>query len=91
MPDMKEDSIVVNNEADHHNVYLEAEEKDDNVDPSVPVRYRGTAADKRDMKVLGKTQVLRVRASAIPSLKIISNVSLSEISNLLPCWASLRR
>lgn len=27
---------------------------------SVPTKYRGTAADARDMKMLGKTQVLRV-------------------------------
>lgn len=27
---------------------------------SVPTKYRGTAADARDMKILGKTQVLRV-------------------------------
>jgi hypothetical protein len=33
-------------------------EKDD--DSRVPARYRGTAADKRDMTVLGKKQVLRV-------------------------------
>jgi hypothetical protein len=32
------------------------------VDPSVPVKYRGTVTDKKDMKVLGKVQVLRVSA-----------------------------
>lgn len=26
----------------------------------VPTKYRGTAADARDMKILGKKQVLRV-------------------------------
>ena len=31
---------------------------------SVPIRYRGTAADARDMKILGKTQVLRVMRRA---------------------------
>jgi hypothetical protein len=30
------------------------------VDPSVPVKYRGTVTDKRDMQTLGKVQVLRV-------------------------------
>ena len=89
MPNMKEDTIVVDNEADHQDAYFEAEGKDDNVDPSVPVRYRGTAADKRDMKVLGKTQVLRVRAFAILSvvcaIMIIPDGSLSAISNSLPC------
>ena len=64
MPTMKEDSIVGASEADYKDAYLEHDEKDDNVDPSVPVRYRGTSTDKRDMKVLGKTQVLRVRAFA---------------------------
>jgi hypothetical protein len=29
-------------------------------DGGIPSRYRGTAADKRDMIVLGKKQVLRV-------------------------------
>lgn len=33
--------------------------KDDN-DAGIPSRYRGTAADKRDMITLGKKQVLRV-------------------------------
>lgn len=62
---MKDDQIVFASEADHNNAYLEQnEEKDDNIDPSVPLLYRGTAEDRRDMKVLGKTQVLRVRAFA---------------------------
>lgn len=30
------------------------------VDPSVPVKYRGTVTDKRDMQTFGKVQVLRV-------------------------------
>jgi choline transport protein len=34
-------------------------EKDDN-GGGIPARYRGTAADKRDMITLGKKQVLRV-------------------------------
>ena len=29
-------------------------------DGGIPLKYRGTAADKRDMIVLGKKQVLRV-------------------------------
>ena len=33
-------------------------EKDD--DSGIPIKWRGTAADKRDMTVLGKKQVLRV-------------------------------
>lgn len=41
---------------------------DDNIDPSVPTKYRGTAADKREMKVIGKTQVLRVRILATKNL-----------------------
>jgi hypothetical protein len=36
----------------------QAVEKDD--DGSIPARYRGTAADKRHMTILGKKQVLRV-------------------------------
>lgn len=66
MPAMKHDSIIVASEADNNAAYVEHTdaEKDDNVDPSVPVRYRGTAIDRRDMKTLGKTQVLRVRGIA---------------------------
>ena len=69
MAAMKDDSIVVASGTDHNDANLEHDhEKDDNVDPSVPKRYRGTVADKRDMKVLGKTQVLRVRSFARPSI-----------------------
>jgi len=32
----------------------------ENVDSNVPAQYRGTAADRRDMSVLGHKQVLRV-------------------------------
>ena len=35
----------------------------ENVDSNIPVRYRGTEADKRDMSVLGHKQVLRVSKS----------------------------
>ena len=58
----KDEAIVVG--ADHDPAYLENKDDfDDNIDPSVPSQYRGTVADKRDMKVIGKTQVLRVRLS----------------------------
>jgi hypothetical protein len=44
-----------------HDAYIEHNDpNDENIDPSVPVRYRGTDMDKRDMKMIGKTQVLRV-------------------------------
>lgn len=33
-------------------------------DGSIPMKYRGTAADQRDMAVLGKKQVLRVGEAA---------------------------
>lgn len=57
----KDDTIVVSSPTDKDGVYSEQYGIDDgNVDPSVPVQYRGTVADKKDMKVLGKTQVLRV-------------------------------
>lgn len=35
-------------------------ELDDFDDAGLPARYRGTAADQRDMSMLGKKQVLRV-------------------------------
>jgi hypothetical protein len=37
----------------------QAVEKDED-DTGIPARYRGTSADKRDMSMLGKKQVLRV-------------------------------
>jgi hypothetical protein len=37
------------------------DEKDIDDEPgALPSKYRGTAADKKDMSMLGKTQVLRV-------------------------------
>lgn len=33
---------------------------------NVPAKYRGTDADRRDMTVLGKKQVLRVRPLLFP-------------------------
>ena len=60
---MKDESTVVG--AEHDPVYLEHnDENDANIDPSVPTQYRGTASDRKDMKMLGKTQVLRVRPPA---------------------------
>ena len=32
----------------------------ENVNNDIPAKYRGTAADKRDMSILGHKQVLRV-------------------------------
>jgi hypothetical protein len=47
-----------------HDGYDQDELKDFNVDASIPMRYRGTSADQRDMAVLGKKQVLRVRTAS---------------------------
>ncbi|KAI6844151.1 hypothetical protein KC340_g2382 [Hortaea werneckii] len=44
---------------------------------SVPIRYRGTAADARDMKILGKTQVLRRNFRFITMLGFASTVMAS--------------
>lgn len=77
MDTMKDESIVVASGKDHVPVYYDqVDEKDDNVDPSVPVQYRGTNTDKQDMKVLGKTQVLRVSLIVriwYPSTVLITN------------------
>ena len=53
----KEDLEVKVNESPVDDVQIV--EKDDN-DGGIPSRYRGTAADKRDMITLGKKQVIRV-------------------------------
>jgi len=43
------------------NAYGEHDLKEFRVDATIPSKYRGTATDQRDMVVLGKAQVLRVR------------------------------
>lgn len=66
MDKMKEESVV--RSLPVSDTYVDQYgDDDDNIDPSVPTKYRGTAADKREMKVIGKTQVLRVRTLAIES------------------------
>lgn len=53
----------------------------------VPEKYRGTSADKRDMSVMGKKQVLRVEIpSDITAVQVL--ILCSEISVLSPCSAS---
>ncbi|KAI6914234.1 hypothetical protein KC318_g893 [Hortaea werneckii] len=44
---------------------------------SVPTKYRGTAADARDMKIMGKTQVLRRNFRFITMLGFASTVMAS--------------
>lgn len=60
MESLKNELFVTSSPGDDSSLEQHAQE-DDNIDPSVPAKYRGTATDKRDMKVLGKQQVLRVR------------------------------
>lgn len=57
---MKNEASVTASPGDDSSLEQHSHE-DDNIDPSVPTKYRGTLADKRDMKVIGKQQVLRVR------------------------------
>lgn len=45
---------------------------DDNVS-HVPERYRGTAADRHDMTVMGKKQVLRVSIALERTMALVSN------------------
>jgi hypothetical protein len=55
MDPAKEELAVTDNPIDDDQI---ADKECD--DGEIPSRYRGTAADKRDMIVLGKKQVLRV-------------------------------
>ncbi|KAJ9613052.1 hypothetical protein H2200_002993 [Cladophialophora chaetospira] len=82
----KDQSTVFASDAGRDLAYLEHdEEDDDNIDPSVPVQYRGTGTDKREMKVLGKTQVLRRNFKFVAMLGFASTVMASwEI--LLPLF-----
>ena len=70
------------------NTSRQYDDKDDNIDPSVPKRYRGTAIDKRDMRVLGKTQVLRVRLF-VNYAHHQTDCLCSATSSSSPCWALL--
>lgn len=65
---LKDDSIVVSSSGEQAGVENGSSdwEKED-VAGSVPLKYRGTQADKRDMAILGKDQVLRVRWTRIPT------------------------
>ncbi|RMZ86388.1 hypothetical protein DV736_g6386, partial [Chaetothyriales sp. CBS 134916] len=83
---MKDDSLVIAHFREPTDPYLEqADDKDDNVDPSVPLKYRGTSFDKREMKMLGKTQVLRRNFKFVAMLGFASTVMASwEI--LLPLF-----
>ena len=61
----------------------------DNDISHVHEKYRGTAADARDMSALGKKQVLRVRIpSEIAALQML--IVSSETSVFSPCSASHR-
>lgn len=61
----------------------------DNDISHVSEKYRGTAADVRDMSVLGKKQVLRVKIPpGAATLWLLSPYSETSIS--LPCSASRR-
>lgn len=81
----EKDQTLVGTSSPAESTYVEQHaEEDDNIDASVPIKYRGTAADKRDMKVIGKTQVLRVRICKTPAI-MASNMDDSETSNLSPC------
>ena len=57
----KEEVAVSESPADHSQIEDKAGDLDDS---GVPARYRGTDADKNDMMILGKKQVLRVCTSA---------------------------
>jgi hypothetical protein len=57
----------------------------------VPEKYRGTALDRRDMTVMGKKQVLRVRHPSKASIAFAMFLTARrEILDLLPCLDLLR-
>ena len=53
----------------------------------VEAKYMGTLADQRDMSVLGRTQVLRVRRHEMVSLKYIPLTMHSGIFASSQSWA----
>ncbi|RMZ89389.1 hypothetical protein DV736_g3379, partial [Chaetothyriales sp. CBS 134916] len=57
--------------------YHQEELKEFNGDSTIPTKYRGTAADQRDMEVLGKKQVLRRNFKFITMLGFASTVMAS--------------
>lgn len=58
---------------------------------NVPEKYRGTTADRRDMTVLGKKQVLRVSISTEIAGAHALMIAHSEISASSLCSASHQR
>ena len=84
--DMRKDDHIVSQDVPSDQYLEQYDDKDDNIDPSVPKRYRGTAIDKRDMRVLGKTQVLRVRLF-VNYAHHQTDCLCSATSSSSPCWA----
>lgn len=84
---MKTESYVTSTPGDDSSLEHSRHE-DDNIDPSVPAKYRGTLADKQDMKVIGKQQVLRVCSSTILLESDEPDTSDSVTSSLWRCWVS---
>lgn len=73
-----------------HDACEQQELKEFKVDATIPSKYRGTAADQRDMVVLGKKQVLRVRQPPTRPTTIVLMFS-SVTSSLGQCSASQAR
>lgn len=86
MNQMKDESLVKSLSVDDTYVDQYGDE-DDNIDPSVPTKYRGTAADKREMKVIGKPQVLRVCTVAIKELDQLLTITKAQLQ--VHCHAGL--
>ena len=59
-------AIVSFTEEPRGEMFDQTAEKELDEPGAIPLKYRGTAADKRDMTILGKKQVLRVRV--LPNL-----------------------
>jgi len=60
----KEELAISENTTDHSPNEDKAGDPDDS---GIPSKYRGTDADKNDMMILGKKQVLRVCTATIAS------------------------
>ena len=83
----KEELAVGEMAVEHNRIQDKAGDADDS---GIPSRFRGTDADKNDMMILGKKQVLRVCPSttAIPpnrSKKSLQLTMCSVISSSLRC------
>ena len=88
-PAKAEQAVVSLTEEPRGEIFDQNMEKELDEPGAIPAKYRGTAADRRDMGILGKKQVLRV--CVLPNLISSSHIHRRNdcLFVLLTCAAKL--